>query len=217
MNTPLYKALRVVSKALKLIDDKDAWLQNLELGFTKELDTSLELMDYYYANAVDKFEDATQRLLTSFGLQVYDYLMPKVKQGSHIHIEILKRKIERQNDSSCIQQLLGFCQEIVTLIKQYAINNNTLFEQLDFIKAIELVYKELPTEAIELTVKRVVKLFKAERKRETYALIARTIACIPPNITGYERLRQLTLELYNHEPKLPALKDEFRKAGLIKP
>ncbi len=245
MNTPLYKALRVVSKALKLIDDKDAWLQNLELGFTKELDTSLELMDYYYANAVDKFEDATQRLLTSFGLQVYDYLMPKVKQGSHIHIEILKGKIGRQNDSSCIQQLLGYCkqdevnafiaslsnnymkakiyaqmgnhQEIVTLIKQYAINNNTLFEQLDFIKAIELVYKELPTEAIELTVKRVVKLFKAERKRETYALIARTIACIPPNITGYERLRQLTLELYNHEPKLPALKDEFRKAGLIKP
>lgn len=245
MNTPLYKALRVVSKALKLIDDKDAWLQNLELGFTKELGTSLELMDYYYTNAPEKFEDAAERLLTAFGLQVYDYLMPKVKQGSPIHIEILKGKIWRQNDSSCIQPLLGFCtqdevnafiaslnnnymkaiiyaqmgnfQEIVSLIQQYALHNNTLFEQLDFIKAIELVYKELPNEAIELTITRIDNLFNAERKRETYALIARTIACIPPNIPGYERLRQLTLDLYNHEPKLPALKDEFRKAGLIKP
>lgn len=245
MNTPLYKALRVVSKALKLIDDKDTWLQNLELGFTMELDTSLELMDYYYANAADKFEGAAQRLLTSFDLQVYDYLMPKVKQGSPIYIEILKGKILSQNDSSCIQQLLGFCtqdevnefiaslnnkymkakiyaqmgnyQEIVSLIKQYAIHNNTLFEQIDFIKAIELVYNELPNEAIELTITRIDKLFNAERKRETYALIARTIACIPPKIPGYERLRQLTLDLYNHEPKLPALKDEFRKAGLIKP
>lgn len=245
LNTPIYKALQVVSNVLKLIDDKDAWLQNLEQGFTKELNTSLELMDYYYANASDKFEDAAERLLTAFGLQVYDYLMPKVKRGSPTHIEILKGKIWRQNDSSCIQPLLGFCtqdevnafiaslnnnymkakiyaqmgnfQEIVSLIQQYALHNNTLFEQLDFIKAIELVYKELPNEAIELTITRIDNLFNAERKRETYALIARTIACIPPKIIGYERLRQLTLDLYNHEPKLPALKDEFRKAGLIKP
>lgn len=243
LNIPLHLATKTMSKVYTLLGDKKAWIQNLELGFAKELDTSLELMDYYESHDRTKFEDAAQKLYKSFGYEVVDYLLPKVQQGGKLYIELLKKKLYIKPDTVLLEQLLRYTtkeevesyvelfknlnikvvayallgrhQEIIEMIKKFGIRYSPFPEELNFIDAIALVYKLFPDEAIALTLDRVDALFKAERNRSIYALIARTISTIPKSISGYDRLLQKTLELYNHKPNLPALKDEFKKAGLI--
>jgi hypothetical protein len=53
------------------------------------------------------------------------------------------------------------------------------------------------------------------RSRDTYAYIARLLV-MARKIEGIDSdIKSLTANLYNHKPNLSALKDEFRKAGLV--
>ncbi len=90
--------------------------------------------------------------------------------------------------------------------------------QKELWKTEQLKWAELQKEQKEKTDKerkREEEEYAKLRSRGTYGEIASMLKNAK-KIEGIdESIRKLTLELYNHKPNLPALKDEFRKAALV--
>lgn len=85
------------------------------------------------------------------------------------------------------------------------------YEQL--IRPILAVYPEFCFQHIK---SKTIRTIESQRGRDVYERIAKWLK-LSEKIPGFEiEKRDLIMQLYNHKPNLPALKDEMKKAGLIK-
>jgi hypothetical protein len=85
----------------------------------------------------------------------------------------------------------------------------------DYEKIIRPILQEFPEFCFENIKNRATQTIENERGRHIYQRIASWLKLLQ-QIPGFKNEKiQLIMQLYNHKPNLPALKDEMRKAGLV--
>lgn len=223
----------------------DEGLRNevLKTGFGHEFETSLMWLDELYAKGSDEFHPNAVLFYTDFGARASDYLRDKVTKGSLLHLEILKNCVTTKSDYEAYRELKTWLnnEEQMALIKAmyspnqearfYGLDKN--FEQLerliltqlktfhplfsfDFGTALKYFVPENNEMAWGLAKQIIYFKMKSERSRTTYAMMAGILADALKYKAFDSEVSGLILQLYTQRPNLPALKDEFRKAGLIR-
>ncbi len=119
----------------------------------------------------------------------------------------IRDKIGRDSFKHQINLHEKWYDDILQFIKKNL--KNHYFNYDNYLKDIEQIY---PTEAWNIHRKYVEKI-SCERNRKTYAEIARILKRML-KLKSIET-QMIIKELYNHVPRLPALKDEFRKAKIV--
>ena len=242
-NVGLNAVPNLLNKVTKLIGDKKIWIESLESCFLQDFETSKELMDYYHSNESNKFEKSALGLYGKFYLQALEYLLDKVIVGTPFHVGLLKKNASHKGDVDSFEKLKRQItpEDIVPFIESLGNNdtkakfyaheklydkiveliNNTYFKELNsyysinFDKAVQYLFAERPLIAWEMIKKDIVHKMTNLRSRGTYSEIASMLKKAKKIEGMEENIRRLTSELYNQKPNLPALKDEFRKAGLM--
>jgi len=233
---------KLLNQIVSSIGDNKLWLKNMEECFLSDEETSLKLMDYYFENDKEKFEIDAQLLFASFK-STGKYLIEKVKLGTKLYIDLLKylskqnssveyfEKLKKYLDANEIIEYVNTVEradfkagllahekryeELIQFIDKECIKGTSFFGALDFKEGIKLLIDYRPDEAWVLINKKIEKMMNQAKGRENYANIAKTLN-IAKLIKGkYTEVEILIKELYNHRPNLPALKDEFKKEGLI--
>jgi hypothetical protein len=98
-------------------------------------------------------------------------------------------------------------------IREIVQKNDDNWHYIELITPILAIYPEFCFQNIK---NKTIKTIEDQRGRDVYERIAKWLK-LTGKIPGFENeKRDLILQLYNHKPNLPALKDELRKAGLIK-
>ena len=223
----------------------DEGLRNevLKTGFGHEFETSLMWLDELYAKGSDEFHPNAVLFYTDFGARAADYLRHKVAKGSLLHLEILKNCVTTKSDYEGYRELKTWLnnEEQMALIKAmyspnqearfYGLDKN--FEQLerliltqlktfhplfsfDFGTALKYFVPENNEMAWGLAKQIIYFKMKSDRSRTTYAMMAGILADALKYEAYAGEVKELITQLYTQKPNLPALKDEFRKAGLIR-
>ncbi|MDO8928411.1 MAG: hypothetical protein Q7J86_10455 [Bacteroidota bacterium] len=105
--------------------------------------------------------------------------------------------------------------QLIELINKDYFKNLNSYYSINFDKAVHYLFTERPLIAWEMIKKSITHKMAKLRSRETYSEIASMLKKAKKIEGMDEDIRKLTSELYNQKPNLPALKDEFRKAGLV--
>lgn len=233
-----------LNKVTKLIGNKKIWIESLESCFMQEFNSSIELMEHYLVNDTDKFETAAPQLWIKFGGNALDYLLDKIKKGTPFHVSLLKKNASQKGDTASLKLLKQYIspeetEEFIDLMlannakaKFYAheklfdkliifININCLefyqtYSMVDFKKVIPYLFDDRPIIAWKMIQKMInMNMASSKRSRDTYIYIA-SLLNKAKKIDGIDlEIKILTSNLYNNKPNLPALKYEFRKAGII--
>ena len=132
-------------------------------------------------------------------------LLSKDKKESFI--ENIKYNIELK---AFIFKEDGEFERIKPLVKSLDSLWNSSEKVLDTIKNVypEFVFEKIPKHINSL-------MSDSKRNRYTYIEIANWLKYANQIPNHREKTIKLTTKLFNHKPNLPALKDEFRKAGII--
>ena len=100
-------------------------------------------------------------------------------------------------------------EEIKAIIEE---NHKNIWDLEYFLHPVLKIYPEFCFGIIKSVTEIIIE---KNRSRNYYQRIASFLQ-LGKNIPGYDnQLIELTMQLYNHKPSLPALKDEFRKAGIV--
>ena len=240
-DTPIKLVPKLLSHISSLLDNKSLWLENHEAIFLTDFDASIKLLDYYYQEDKEAFEKKAFLFAEEYKERTTDYLIDKVKKGTDLHVSLLKRKIFRGGDYSCFKELKmyinkqelnqliasiqyasikveiygeeGMYSELEKLIRNELKNNSLLC--FDFINSVKYFYEENPDLALELTTLEINNRMKFKKDRSTYNYIAKLLKKSKSIVGKFAEVNELIDKLYNHNPSLPALKDEFKKANLI--
>ncbi len=226
-----------------MLEDEELRIEVLKTGFGQEFETSMMWLDEMYVKGSDEFYSNAVLFYTDFGERASDYLHNKVKKGSLLHLEILKNRVTRKSDYEAYRELKAWLnnEEQLALIKAmhtpnqearfYGLDKN--FEQLerliltqlktfhplfsfDFGTALKYFVPENKEMAWGLAKQIIDFKMKSDRSRTTYAMLAGILADALKYVANAVEVKELITQLYTQRPNLPALKDEFRKAGLIR-
>ncbi|PKP53177.1 MAG: hypothetical protein CVT92_05535 [Bacteroidetes bacterium HGW-Bacteroidetes-1] len=227
--------------ALKL-NDIQRWVATLEDSFGLEYSTSEQLTDYYFKNDKVKFDQFAFRLFTVFGSKAIDNLMDKVKKGSAVHIAILEHLVIYKADYGAyieLKQYIDTAQAEAIIdnlnypdskVKFYGKERNfdklealihknlkeyQSFLSINYREALKYLYPEKPDAAWEIAKKIIIKKMSSDKNRDTYQMLAGLLGDAKHYLKKQPEVQQVIMDLYGHRPNLPALKDEFRKAGLM--
>lgn len=234
---------KLLNKVTRLIGDKKIWVESLESCFLQDYDSSIELMEYYHTNDKVKFETGAINLWNKFHERSLDYLQDKVMKGTPFHLTLLKSNVIRKGEEAGLELLKRYIStdeiekfidamdnnntkakfyahekcfdKLVGLINAKCIKNPNVFYTIDFEKTVVYLFAERPKVAWGM-IKNMIALYMEKfRSRNTYADIAKLLI-MSRKIEGIDsEIKTLTSNLYNRKPNLSALKDEFRKAGLV--
>jgi hypothetical protein len=236
-NTPLLSS----HIALK-INDIQRWTAVLEDSFGLEYTTSEGLTDYYFRHDSAKFDQFGFRLFARFGTKSIDYLIDKVKKGSPAHIAILKHLVVYKADHEAYTELKQYIDKtdaeaiidnlyqsdskvkfygmeknfdkLEALIRK-SLKENHSYVSLNYREALKYLYSEKPDFAWEIVKKIIEKKMSSDKSRDTYQMLAGLLKDAKFHLTKQSGVQQVIMELYGHRPNLPALKDEFRQAGIV--
>ncbi|MEI7595758.1 MAG: hypothetical protein WCK02_08435 [Bacteroidota bacterium] len=240
---PIQSIPLLINKIMNMLGDKKKWAESLQSCFLSDYDSSRDLLNYYYNENIDAFEKNIDAFYLHFKNNSWEFLIDKVKYSSDLHLAILKDIVKETGNEQRLNELhtliskdelsklistikdlnikikvlahvKEFDQIILALENDY-LNKNNLFWYFDFQEAVSYLFNDRPIEACYLIKKETLKLLKNERSRVVYSKIAELLKHAQ-HIKGQEKeIAQLVIELYNHKPNLPALKDEFRKANIV--
>ncbi len=232
-----------LNKVTRLIGDKKIWVESMESCFLQNLESSMDIMEHYYENKIDEFEKAAPRLWETFRSNVLDYLLDRVVKGTPFHITLLKNNASQKGDSASLELLKQYItpkeieefidlmvasntkarfyaheklfDKLIILINVNCLEYHRTYSMIDFNKVIPYLFDDRPIIAWKMIQKMItMNMASIKRSRDTYVYIA-NLLIVAKKIDGIDQeIRTLTLSLYYNKPNLPALKDEFRKAGL---
>lgn len=234
----------IIGQIAYLQDDKTLWIKQMENMFLKDFETSIKLLDYYYANNKELFEEKARQFNKEYKYKSLQYLINKVRKGTQLHISLLKDYIQVFGDHSYFRVLTQYLsedeqkafmasipdknikanlygkeamhEELEKLIRKELPSFFDSFWGLNFMQVIRYLYDAKPETAWELTVLKIdyelENTTKHRRKKYQYlAQLLKQSMLIPGK---YKYVKSKISELYQRQPRLPALKDEFKKAGL---
>ncbi|MEI6141953.1 MAG: hypothetical protein WCP85_21960 [Mariniphaga sp.] len=242
-NFPLNIVPKLLNKVTRLIGDKKIWIESLESSFLQDFDSSIELMEHYLATDPDKFENTASDLWIKYRDSSLEYLLDRVKKGTAFHLKILKAFVIREGNSKSLDLLKDYLSpleieqfidtlansntkalfyasercfdKLISLIDDNCFNHRDTYYSIRFEDAIVFLFAERPEVAWTLIKKMISNTIEKSRSRDAYAYIAKLLI-LSRQIVGMDgEINTLTMSCYNHRPNLSALKDEFRKAGLV--
>jgi hypothetical protein len=239
----LQKVPKLLNHVTAKLENEKLWLQNMEATFLEDYETSQLLMDYYYKHNQAMFEEKAILFADRYTHNSTDYLIDKIKKGTKLHIELLRKKAGSGSDSRFYNELKKYLDkaslaqfilsvrdnntkakllgiekmydELESLIRK-EMNNNFGYVFFDFTNSVKPFFEAKPDLAFELISLNVNYLMKRERNRNSYNQIARLLG-ESLSIKGKKNnvMDIVNTLYYQQKPPLPALKDELRKAGLI--
>jgi len=234
----------LLNKVTKLLGDTNLWVESLESCFLEDFDTSKELMEYYHAHNNEKFEKEAIRFETKFGHSTHTYLIERLMPGTSFHVEVLGKHAQNTGSTDDLEKLKKHVDaeglfrfidslnnkdtkakflahekafdKLTTLIEENSLKGTNFYSGLNFESAISLLIKDRPAEAWRLIKKKVSSVLKDQRGRDVYASVAKWLKLAIDNLDREADVIAFIMETYNHKPNLPALKDEMRRAGVVK-
>lgn len=212
------------------------WLKMAEEIFPNDFDLAIKLLDYYKEHLPQKFEDKAAVAYVKYQRELREYLSHKLTEGSKFYCRFWMddakynrsldsynkaRKYMSRDEGISYAKDFWSLQLVVNILKQeeafeeilsLAQGNSHTKDLLLLIPPIQSIYPEECFQAIQNEVK---DTFKFSRNRSGYQKIAALLKA-GLNIPGQkEKINDLINNYFNHNPRLPALKDEFKKAGLV--
>ena len=171
------------------------------------------------------------------------YLLERIKKGTDFYLSLLKKHSIQKSDCQSLDLLKSYISDseiekfidsldnnntkalfyshqkyfdkLINLINTECIMNQKSHYTVNFDKVIVYLFADHPKEAWEMIKKVISRNVDTIRSRDNYANIAKLLITAR-KIKGIDSdLRIFTANTYNHKPNLSALKDEFRKAGLV--
>jgi len=230
----------LLNHVAKILGDKLLWIKTLEDAFLKDYRCSEDLMAYYY----DSEPENAALFFGTYKHNSYDYLIHKVEKGISLHIEILRLGVLDKEDLNAFEELKKYISDNETKQLINSANNPKLkiklwnqqqrfdkieetiekelkhgayIDWVEFDKSIRVLYHSNPDAAIRLTERKINLLMthKEYRNRNTYQYIAGLLKQSFEIPEKEQHVKSIATKLYHNKPNLPALKDEFRKTGLI--
>lgn len=222
----------------KLCGNSDDWLKSAEAYYLADNKVAEELLEYYLKNDIDAFNRTANELFEKDKYRWAKFLADKVSEISdrqlfknvfrELTIKETKieyyRKIKNILNEDEKEQLINtvynkpFKVQIFEEEKQYdkikrIVEKNT--DSWDFTELIKPILEEYPDFCFETIKNKALKTIATQRGRTAYEKIAEWLK-LAKLIPAHEDLtRELIMKLYYNKPNLPALKDEFRIAGLV--
>jgi hypothetical protein len=218
----------------------EAWLQSAEQFYRNNATVAKQLLEYYFEADKDLFIKTARELfhyddyLWAGFLQ--QYVSPQLDENLFVcvfrQLTIHKNEIEYYNkirdylSETGLTDLLNelkynkaFIVKILEVEERYE-DIKTLVEQnpddwqyADMIVPILTIY---PDFCFRHIINRVEGTLENSRGRSVYERIVSWLL-LTQRIPGFDTEKhELINKIYNHKPNLPALKDEMRKAGLVK-
>jgi hypothetical protein len=175
--------------------DKSYWAGFLKDLVTPDLDESLYFNVFYQLTVYEKDINHYKKIRGYISDAEFDRLLEELSWDKRFSVCILE--VEKRYES----------------IRQIVEKNTNDWYYEDLIKPILEFYPEFCFMNIKV---KTVQTIESQRGRDVYERIAKWLK-LTEKIPGFENeKRGLIQQLYNHKPNLPALKDEMRKAGLVK-
>lgn len=224
----------------KLAGNTTEWLFSAKQFYLSNTEVAKQLLQYYFETDKGSFVITANELFNKdkhvWAKFLKDFVSIELDKSLYVnifrHLAVNEKqikyylKIREYLSDSEINRLLEevdwdklFVVEILEVEKRYESireiveknSNDWQYEKL--IRPIISVYPEFCFQNIK---NKTVKTIEDQRGRDVYERIASWLK-LTGKIPGFEiEKRDLILQLYNHKPNLPALKDEMKKAGLIK-
>ena len=223
----------------KRLGNKTSWLEHARQFYLIDENVGHELLGHYYTEDVNNYISTAKELFKNNKRYWAEKIAPnlKVEHDQNFYKDIYTqlcidncqvsdyKKIkdiltekEKENLHEGLYRDKIFRVEIYKTEKQYDKIKAMIEESNDpwnFNKYIEPILNIYPVFCFMTIEKKVNATINSERGRDTYSRIASWLTQAH-KISGFQnKAKQLIMDLYNHKPNLPALKDEFRKAGLV--
>ena len=223
----------------KKLRNKISWLENAKQFYLLDNEVGNELLDYYFIKDIEKYVSIAKELFQNNKRYWAEKLALKlkIKHNQYLYKDIYtqlcidKQQIsdykkikniltgkEKENLQNKLYRKNAFRVEIYAEEKQYdeikqLVERN--IESWDFNNLIEPILNIYPGFCFTTIKNKAKTTISNERGRGAYSKIASWLKPAQ-NISGFEiQTRELILQLYNHKPNLPSLRDEFRGAGLV--
>lgn len=215
------------------------WMQSAQQYYLKDNEVAKQLLDYYFENDKDSFVKTAYELFNIDKRFWSKFLQNKVSLNldKTLYIKVFYQltiteneighyyKIKDYLSPSDFKQLLteikwekAFIVKILAVekkfeeIKQIVEENTDSWHYEELIRPILTVFPAFCFKNIKTKAESTLANHKG---RGAYREIASWLK-LAKKIPDYQvQVQELILQLYKHKPNLPALKDEFRKAGLV--
>lgn len=215
------------------------WLQSAQQYYLTDNEVAKQLLDYYFENDKSKFTTTAHELFNTDKQYWSAFLQNKVdvKTDKALYFKVFYQltvienelryyhKIREYLSPSDFNKLLSdikwskvFVVKILEVekkyeeIKQIVEQNPNDWGYIELITPILPVYPAFCFNNIRAKVE---NALQNKRGRSTYGRVV-TWLQLTKAIPGHEvQARELIIQLYNHKPNLPALRDEFRSGGLL--
>ncbi|TNF42853.1 MAG: hypothetical protein EP310_05430, partial [Bacteroidetes bacterium] len=173
--------------------DKRFWAKFLKDFVSVDLDKSMYINVYYQLTVDERDINHYKKIREYLSGSEFEKLLKDLYWDERFVVCILE--VEKRYES----------------IRQIVEKNTNDWYYEDLIKPILEIYPEFCFQHIK---GKTIQTIENQRGRDVYERIAKWMK-LTEKIPGFENeKRELILQLYNHKPNLPALKDEMRKAGL---
>jgi hypothetical protein len=224
----------------KLAGNTSEWLYSAKQFYLTNTEVAKQLLQYYFDADKDSFVQTADELFKSdkrvWAKFLKDYVSFDLDNELYINVfcqltvdekEISHyKKIREYLSEADLNNLLeevdwdkAFVVSILEVEKLYenireiVQKNQDNWHYIELISPILTVYPEFCFQNIK---NKTINTIENQRGRNVYERIARWLK-LTEKIPGFEiEKRELIMQLYNQKPNLPALKDELRKAGLMK-
>jgi len=223
----------------KLCGKSDNWLKSAKAYYLSDNKVAEELLKYYLEKDIVVFTMTAKELFYKDKYHWAIFLQDKVnevvdeklykdvffeltvKDNKIVFYQKIKNLLSTAEKQELLEKHIYSKPFIVKIledenrysdIKQLVTDN---IDSWDFNKLISPILEEYPDFCFETIKNKALKTITTQRGRVAYERIAEWIK-LAKLIPAYENLtRELIIKLYNNKPNLPALKDEFKIAGLV--
>ena len=211
-----------------------------EKTFLKNQEVSIRFVNYLKEKVHPEFDRYTKKLLLFYTYNVSDFLLEVLERGSELYVEALKEKVLHEHQIDTYKQLVTFLDgpalanfiesinndifkaEVLALHKQFDkiilmleknINSNNYYS--DFNTIINHLLEHRVDKSFELISKRAKIIAEDSGSRHRYEALANTLKLAIELNVNRQNISDLVLDIYHVRPSRPALRDEFRKAGIV--
>ena len=224
----------------KLAGNTTEWLFSARQFYLINPEVAKQLLQYYFNSDKDNFIQTANELLKKdkryWAVFLKDHVTPGLDES--LYFNVFYQLTVDKEDINYYKKIRGYLSgsEFDRLLEQLYWNKRFIVSILEVEKRYESIrtiveknsddwhYIELISPILEIypdfcfqNIKtKAINTIGNQRGRDIYERISAWLKMMQ-RIPGYDaEKRELILQLYNHKPNLPALKDEMKKAGLVK-
>ncbi len=227
-------------KIAELLEDSDSWYQWAEQFAGIEYDVTNQLLGKYdQSQNQDRFYAIAKKALNVWPDKVDTYLLSKVSSevDRQLYVSILTNYTKRKKDIQCYKELRDYlsvgqrnkfiseCRYhgpfYVQVLKEEERFDDILdyvkknFDSYDFHLLIRPILNVYPVECFEVIRGKTRKTLKNQRGRNVYQQIILWLSEMKKIQPKQRETEKFIKELFDWTPRLPALRDELRRAELI--